>query len=77
MYQCDTCHMFVDQSGLGYRDESRTECRDCHNHDCRRCDDSQEPEMHCEVCGDTRLESDLDGELRCPPCRFNSRYSLP
>jgi len=42
MYQCDTCHRFIDQSGLGYRDESRTECRDCHSHDAR-CDDSQEP----------------------------------
>ena len=30
---------------------------------------AQEPELHCEVCGDTRLESDLDGELRCPPCQ--------
>ena len=24
--------------------------------------------MHCELCGDERLEEDLNSELRCRPC---------
>ena len=24
--------------------------------------------LHCEICGDERVASDLNSELRCPPC---------
>ena len=24
--------------------------------------------MYCELCGDERVASDLNSELRCPPC---------
>ena len=41
MYQCDTCHRFIDQHSWQFP-KSPTTCRDCHSHDAR-CDDSQEP----------------------------------
>ena len=28
----------------------------------------EENKMFCELCGDTREESDLNEELLCPPC---------
>ena len=33
--QCDKCLTFMAREEVGYRDESRTECRDCHEHDWR------------------------------------------
>ena len=36
--QCDKCLVFCAREEVGYRDESRTECRDCHEHDWR-CDE--------------------------------------
>ena len=33
--QCDKCLTFVAREEVGYRDESRTECRGCHEHDWR------------------------------------------
>ena len=37
--QCDKCLTFVAREEVGYRDESRTECRDCHSCDWR-CEDT-------------------------------------
>ena len=36
--QCDKCLAFCAREEVGSRDESRTECRDCHEHDWR-CDE--------------------------------------
>jgi hypothetical protein len=37
--QCDKCLVFMAREEVGYRDESRTECRDCHSCDWR-CEDT-------------------------------------
>ena len=37
--QCDLCLVFIAQKEVGYRDESRTECRECHSCDWR-CEDT-------------------------------------
>ena len=37
--QCDKCLTFVAREEVGYRDESRAECRDCHSCDWR-CEDT-------------------------------------
>ena len=31
-------------------------------------DIENEEMLHCEICGDERVASDLNSELRCPPC---------
>ena len=37
--QCDKCLTFVAREEVGYRDETRTECRGCHSCDWR-CEDT-------------------------------------
>ena len=37
--QCDKCLTCVAREEVGYRDETRTECRDCHSCDWR-CEDT-------------------------------------
>ena len=51
--QCDKCLTFVAREEVGYRDESRTECRDCHEHDWRCEEDFGEdnlPEEGAPLC---------------------------
>jgi len=59
--QCDKCLTFVAREEVGYRDESRTECRDCHEHDWRCQDEEDEPlaESHADYLRHLRLKYQL------------------
>lgn len=36
---------------------------------CKHHDSAEfTPTLYCEICGDERLEADLNSELHCPPC---------
>ena len=43
--QCDKCLTFVAREEVGYRDETRTECQGCHEHDWRCQEDFGEDDL--------------------------------
>ena len=70
--QCDKCLVFCAREEVGYRDESRTECRDCHEHDWRCDEDFGEDSCPHEHQGMPEWE-EVKGRMRTDFCRCGAR----
>ena len=70
--QCDKCLVFVTREKVGYRDESRVECKECHQHDWRCNEDFGEDSYPHEHQGVPEWE-EVRGRMRTDFCRCGAR----